>query len=293
MKRLTPVAPMLAVILLVAACGSTDDENASSASQTAQGQTASAAATGNPADTPSQPAVQRIPLGEPITHVHGLMVDESGSLRAGTHEGVRVVTTDGKVDAVGPQDDLMGMTGEPQTMRMVSSGHPGRGSALPNPIGLIRSEDGGKTWETLSLAGEIDFHALATTGDFVVGFDGVTGLITSVDGGKTWDQAAALGPASLAVVGDEVWATTEEGLQHSTDRAKTFTKLDDAPLLWQVTAGADGALWGVDPDGLAWRSKDGITWEQHEKLPQIQAIAAVDYDTAYAINETELVALTG
>lgn len=293
MRRFSPLAPMLAVALLAAACGSADDENASSAGQTPPPPNASVTATGNPADTVSQPAVQRIPLGEPITHVHGLMVDEAGSLRAGTHEGVRVITTDGKVDAVGPQDDLMGMTGEPQTMRMVSSGHPGRSSTLPNPLGLIRSDDGGRTWDTLSLTGEIDFHALAMTGDFVVGFDGITGLITSEDGGKSWDQAAALAPASLAVVGDEVWATTQEGLQHSTDRAKTFSTLDDAPLLWQVTAGTDGALWGVDADSVAWRSKDGASWEQHEKLPQIQAIAAVNYDTAYAINQTELVALAG
>lgn len=293
MKRFIPGATVLCVALLATACGSTDDETASTAGQTAQTRTGSAAGTSNPTDGPSQPAVQRVPLGEPITHVHGLMVDESGALRAGTHEGVRVITPDGKVDAVGPQDDLMGMTGEPKTMRMVSSGHPGRGSTLPNPMGLIRSDDGGRTWESLSLAGEIDFHALATSGDFVVGFDGVTGLITSQDGGKTWDQGAALAPASLAVVGDQVWATTQEGLQHSTDQADTFTTLADAPVLWQIAAGPDGSLWGADADGVAWRSKDGTTWERHEKLPQIQAIAAVDYDTAYAINQTELVALTG
>jgi hypothetical protein len=287
---------MLAAALLVAACGATDGGEA--ASPAAEGNPAASASPSMPtreksgSETP-QPALMRTRLSEEITHVHGLAVDDSGMLRAGTHEGVRVVGPDGQVSAVGPENDLMGMTGEPGTLRLVSSGHPGPSSPMPNPLGLIRSDDGGKTWRALSLAGEIDFHALAVTGDFVVGFDGVQGLRASTDGGKTWDQKAALGAMSLAVVGDQVWATTPDGLLRSTDRAATFAAVPDAPLLWQVSAGVDGALWGADTDGVAWRSKDGVTWERHEQLPQMQAIAAVDYDTAYAINQIELVSLTG
>ena len=36
-------------------------------------------------------------------------------------------------------------------------------SGLVNPFGLIRSRDGGKTWEKLGLEGETDFHLLATS----------------------------------------------------------------------------------------------------------------------------------
>ncbi len=238
------------------------------------------------------PEVIEIALSSPITHVHGLVVDADGAVRAGTHEGVRVITTDGQVQQVGPTDDLMGMTGLPRSNVLFSSGHPGPGSPLPNPVGLIRSEDGGSTWEPLSLQGQVDFHALAASGDRVVGFDGSTGLLISDDGGRTWTAGAAVTPLSLAMVGDEVWATTPQGLQFSDDGATTFEVRADAPLLWLVAAGADGSLWGIDVDDIAWRSVDGETWERHERVPAVEAIAVADESTAYAINGSTLVRLT-
>lgn len=301
---MAPLSSILTVAVLVAACGSSDGDRA--ASPAAGGERAAASAPRSGSDAPgsasggaesegqtSQPPVAEVSLSEEISRVHGLVVDDSGSLRAGTREGVRVIGADGQVSAVGPENDLMGMTGEPGTLRLVSSGHPGPSSSMPNPLGLIRSDDGGKTWQQQSLAGQIDFHALAVSGEFVVGFDGVQGLRTSIDGGNTWDQKAALGAMSLAVVEDQVWATTPEGLEHSTDRAATFAAVPDAPLLWQVSAGADGSLWGADTDGVAWRSKDGTTWDRHGQLPQAQAIAALDYDTAYAVNQLKLITITG
>ena len=83
-----------------------------------------------------------------------------------------------------------------------------------------------------------------------------------------------------------------EGVMHSTDRGASFDPLDDAPLLWQVSAGTDGSLWGVDTDGLAWRSTDGREWTQHQKLPAVEAIAALDHATAYALNGSDLLILT-
>ena len=43
-----------------------------------------------------------------------------------------------------------------------SSGHPAAGSGVVNPFGLLRSKDGGKTWDKLGLEGESDFHVMAT-----------------------------------------------------------------------------------------------------------------------------------
>ena len=71
-----------------------------------------------------------------------------------------------------------------------------------------------------------------------------------------------------------------------------FDPLDDAPLLWQVSAGTDGSLWGVDTDGLAWRSTDGREWTQHQKLPAVEVITALDHATAYALNGSDLLILT-
>ena len=101
-----------------------------------------------------------------------------------------------------------------------------------------------------------------------------------------------MSPLALAMVGDEVWATTPQGLQHSSDRGSTFEVLADAPLLWQVAAGPDGSLWGVDVDGLAWRSVDGDTWEPHLPVPPVEAIAVADESTAYGLAGAFLVRLT-
>jgi hypothetical protein len=43
---------------------------------------------------------------------------------------------------------------------LIGSGHPSAGSALPPALGLIRSEDAGKTWTSVSELGRADFHAL-------------------------------------------------------------------------------------------------------------------------------------
>ncbi len=284
--------------LLVAGCGSgtAGDDSAASNPPAAATSHASPQPSGSPTtlsgSQQTEPTLEQVGLSTPIPHIHGAVVDADGSVRAGTHEGVRVITRSGQVRAVGPRDDLMGMTGQPGTAHLISSGHPGQGSRFPNPVGLIRSEDGGETWTSASLAGEIDFHALATSGDFVVGFDGVSGLVTSQDGGKTWSKAASMAAMSLAAIGDQVWATTPEGLRHSSDKAATFAAVPDAPMLWLVAAGGDGSLWGVDADGMAWRSRDGQTWSKHLQLPEVHAIAVADYTTAYAVGDSALIALT-
>ena len=54
----------------------------------------------------------------------------------------------------------MGFSGTAK--HLYSSGHPAPGSGLTNPFGLIRSKDGGKSWDKLGLEGETDFHLLAT-----------------------------------------------------------------------------------------------------------------------------------
>ncbi len=297
MTRHSLAAMAATVALVLTACGASEPTVGAAPSTTtpttdAAQSTPGPATASTPVPEPAEPSVQTVSLSEPISHVHGLVADADGSVRAGTHEGVRIIDLDGTVGAVGPQDDLMGMTGLPGTMRLISSGHPGAGSTLPNPVGLIRSDDGGETWESVSLAGQTDFHALTVTDDMIVGFDGVTGIVTSTDGGATWQQGATLAAASLAAVGDEVWAATPDGVMHSTDRGETFTALDNAPLLWQISAGTDGSLWGIDVDGLAWRSTDGRQWTEHQQLPDIETIAALDHTTAYAINDTTLIILT-
>jgi hypothetical protein len=45
---------------------------------------------------------------------------------------------------------------------MLTSGHPGPISDLPNPLGLLESKDNGENWETKALLGDVDFHILTS-----------------------------------------------------------------------------------------------------------------------------------
>jgi hypothetical protein len=186
----------------------------------------------------------------------------------------------------------MGMTGVPGTDTLASSGHPGVGSDFPNPVGLILSDDGGLTWSAASLTGQVDFHALATDGTVVVGYGGGTGVLVSTDGGQSFTTGAAIAPVALAITPAGVWATTTDGVQHSVDGGQSFTVVETAPLLVHVAAGSDGSLWGVDTEGVAWRSPDGATWARRATVGPVEALAVSDHTTAYAMTATSLHVLT-
>jgi hypothetical protein len=156
----------------------------------------------------------------------------------------------------------------------------------------VSSEDGGLTWTPLSLVGEVDFHALATDGELIAGFDGMRGIRLSRDGGKTWTPGAPIAAAALAMTPGAVWATTEQGLQRSTDGGKTFGVVEDAPVLRLLAQGSDDSLWGVDLEGYAWRSTDGTAWERRAAVGQVDAIGVADSATAYAITAKQLHVLT-
>ncbi|AUZ33111.1 hypothetical protein C3B78_00475 [Arthrobacter sp. PGP41] len=215
--------------------------------------------------------------GLPSSHVHGLSVNrKTNQVLLATHEGLFDVTKPPGTK-IGATNDLMGFTAAAGQGVFYASGHPGPGSDLPNPMGLIRSVDGGKTWEQLSRQGESDFHALAATTSGIVAYDGT--LQTSPDG-KTWTPArAGFVPAVLAgaPTGDTVLATTREGLQRSTDGGKTWELNATAPVVQFVAFASATEVVGVEPGGTVHYSADaGRTWTRTGQIEgQVQAMTAV------------------
>src|SRR5918997_106311 len=51
---------------------------------------------------------------------------------------------------------------------LLASGHPPPDSSLPSVLGLIRSNDAGKTWTEISGTGTADYHALQLSGGTLV-----------------------------------------------------------------------------------------------------------------------------
>ncbi|WP_427016553.1 F510_1955 family glycosylhydrolase [Pseudarthrobacter sp. P1] len=231
--------------------------------------------TGAPAADPSPAATGG--------HVHGISVDPmSTRILLATHDGLFDATSKAPVK-ISDTIDLMGFTPTGDPTVFYASGHPGPGSTLPNPAGLIRSTDSGKTWAPVSRQGQSDFHALTSTNTGLVAYDGT--LLTSPDG-TTWTPAtAAFTPAVLAgsPTTTVVLATTQNGLQRSTDGGKTWQSNSAAPLMQfaAFAASADKAAIvaaGVAPDGTVYVSTDaGVGWVQTGRISgQVNAITAME-----------------
>lgn len=207
--------------------------------------------------------------GLPSAHVHGVAVNPADDkVYLATHDGL-FRYDDGGPKRVGPVIDLMGFTVAGPD-RFYASGHPGPGTDLPQPVGLIESTDAGQTWTPRSRQGQSDFHALAASTAGVVGFDG-TGLRATGDG-TTWRELdPPVSPYALAASPDGrvLLATSRSGPIRSTDAGATWTHVEGAPLL-QVVDWADGTgngdaggstVVGVTPDGAVAVSTDaGATW---------------------------------
>jgi photosystem II stability/assembly factor-like uncharacterized protein len=219
----------------------------------------------------------------PSGHVHGVAFHPANdALLLATHEGLVEVGEGGELTPVGPVIDLMGfaVAGD----RYLASGHPGLHVDLPQPVGLIESTDGGRTWAVLSRSGQSDFHALTVNGaGGVLGYDG--SLLRSTDG-RAWEQLdIPAEPHTLAAApdGTAVLATTQQGLLRSTDAGSSWSAVGGAPLLQVVDwADDDGTTAvGVDPSGTVWTSTDGGgTWQQGARLGSAPHAVAASADGA-------------
>lgn len=220
----------------------------------------------------------------PSAHIHGMAVNPgTGQVLLATHDGLFDVST-GAPEQVGPAIDLMGFAAAGNG-RYYASGHPAPATGLPEPAGLLGSEDGGRTWQSLALGGQSDFHALAATRGGIVGFDGALKTTTDL---TTWTvQDAGFTPRHLSgSPGDSVvLATTEAGVRRSEDGGKTWTAPGAGPVLLLTAFGAGATAVGVAPDGAVHLSRDaGKTWDAAGSVAaQPAAIAAAGSDETVEI----------
>jgi hypothetical protein len=171
---------------------------------------------------------------------------------------------------------------------LIASGHPSGDSTLPPALGLIRSTDAGKTWESVSELGTSDFHALSRAGDILVApLYGQGQILLSRDDGKTFEPRVA--PMALVDLAADPadprrWAaTSESGIFVSVDEGKTWRQRDPTPnvrLAWHDS----GDLFRIDPGGPVKVSKDGgETWEDRGSTGgEPQALAVDQAGALYA-----------
>jgi hypothetical protein len=221
-----------------------------------------------------------------VDHVHGAVMHD-GVLLLGTHSGlVEVDLNTGETRRRGSaQDDLMGLASN--GAQLIASGHPGAGSELPDPLGLIRSQDAGSTWQPVSLTGQVDFHGLAADSSLIAGIGTADGVLISQDGGATWSATGITDALSLAWFQGALWIATDGGLL--TWRAGVIGRASNtAQSAIALTVDSSGsALWAVAPDGSVMRTTDGSTWERRGSVNELEALAATA-DTAYAITSSRV-----
>lgn len=235
----------------------------------------------NAAEGDASASLSTVALSTPLDHVHAVVYVD-GRLLVGTHTGVAEVDpATGAVTRRGAsQDDFMGLAGTAE--RLVASGHPGAGSTLPDPLGLIRSTDAGMTWQTVSLTGEIDFHALAIEGDRIAGSATAGELLVSEDSGGSWTSITRGEFTSLAWFAGLLWMTGGTMLSTWAPGDSATQAVPDAAGV-VVAAASDGSrLWVLQPDGSLLASEDGTSWSSAGSLPEAAYLAA-SADAAYAV----------
>lgn len=220
---------LLNVFLFITACSNNDYD-----SQTSQKQKSS--------DT----------LTTQIEHIHGLAYALDGkTLYMATHKGLFKTEDLGESwHMVGNEDiDFMGFN-ILSDGTMITSGHPGPRTKLPNPLGFLISKDYGESWEPISLTGKVDFHSLAPNikdPNVIYGLNQMgngeygAGIYKTKDGGEKWDKIDSQGlPNDLHQIyaflsisdnPDILLAGTEEGVMKSEDGGESWFVFDDTRII--------------------------------------------------------------
>lgn len=199
-----------------------------------------------------------------LTHVHGLAYSTDGRrLMIPSHHGLAIYEEGRWSGAPGPRHDYMGFAATAGAL--YTSGHPVPGSGLVNPFGLLRSRDGGTTWEKLGLEGESDFHLLAAgwnSGAVYVWNEEPNsrmrgaGLYSTIGDGFAWLRAESKGlqgePRALAAHPSDaklVAVATSAGIFESADAGRSFARVapgDGTAVFYDLDG---GHLWYGRYDG--------------------------------------------
>ncbi len=206
-------------------------------------------------------------------HIHGLGLDErDDTLFIATHQGLFALPEGSRrIAPVGSTAiDAMGFS-IASPGHFVASGHPDPADDQPPDLGLIESRDRGRSWQPVSLLGEVDFHVLEAAGERVYGYDGVAGkLLASADGGRRWQRhTLPAPPLDLAIDPRRprrLVASTERGLFASSDAGagwRALSKDHGGLLAWPeprrlVLVAGDGGVHVSRDGGRSWRAAGSI-----------------------------------
>jgi photosystem II stability/assembly factor-like uncharacterized protein len=172
--------------------------------------------------------------------------------------------------------------------RMIASGHPPPDSELPPALGLIASDDAGRTWTGISEVGNRDFHAIQTArGLIVAGLFGDARVNVSRDGGRTFEDRTPPSPLVDLEVDPQNparWiASSDRGVIASGDEGRTWRQLEPIPNV-RFSWPESEALYRIDPGGpVKFSSDGGRHWQERGSTGgEPRALFAAGRDHVYA-----------
>lgn len=198
-----------------------------------------------------------------VSHFHQIKVLQEKIL-LGTHEGLYELTGSNSMKKMGTEQfDVMGLA--VLGGKIFASGHPMAGSKLPTPVGLVSSNDLGKSWKQISLGGKVDFHLLEGANSELYGADSQSGnLMYSADSGKKWKSLGtnayseiAVSPEmkgmAIALKDSNLWLT--ENSFNKTVNIKSSLKFNQ--IEWTKSG-----LFGLSGSSLYKSTNVGKTWSK-------------------------------
>jgi hypothetical protein len=231
------------------------------------------------------------PFKGKIEHVHGLgYPGNQNAVFFASHDGLKAYENGNWFQTKEENNDYMGFNAVQDGF--YSSGHPGRNSQLPNPLGIMKSPDSGKTLERLTLEGETDFHVMG------VGYvSNVMYVLTpnqnslmdankfyvSEDEGLTWKEVSAKGLGDeILSIGvhpsnpDIVAVVQKDGIYLSDDKGENF-ELISKEGQGTVVFFTEDYLWYGTYNGTAHLVKRSIADGSEEviSLPEMEQDAVM------------------
>jgi hypothetical protein len=155
---------------------------------------------------------------------------------------------------------------------LVGSGHPDQ-RTLPQFLGYLESDDGGRRWRSVSRMGDADLHKIVFKHDRLYAWDAVlSALIVSEDGGRSF--AEHFTPRGLIIdfeVDPEdpahVLAATDDVLYRSEDEGESWRPL---------VRGEGSRLAWPEPDRLYLAAKDGTVSVSEDGGDTFDEVGRVD-----------------
>ena len=233
-------------------------------------------------------------------HIHGLGLDESGTLYVATHAGLIRGTGDKTWTYVSAdRNDHMGFTLDPRSGTMFRSGHPVTGGSLG-----VESSPDGDGWRKLSnvLETPVDFHAMTVSqadGKTIYGWDSQSGkTLRSSDGGRTWQEISMDEPGDAVFsfaappTAGVVLAGTPTGLFRSNNLGTSWKRIASIGDGYVVAVATDpndaNHFLAFSERGMKITTDGGATFASSlEGIPPTVAIISLaispaDRDVAYA-----------